>query len=245
MTPTDKQVADALAHAAETQPLECCGVIADGEYVRIANQADEPNSFAMDMAALHAINTQRSVEAIVHSHVYLPPIASEGDRAMCENTGLPWLIVNWPTGAWAVIEPNGWRAPLIGRQWAWGSHDCFGLIRDGFLDYTGILLPDFDRDWNWWKKGQNLIADHYLEAGFVALPSDTPPQHCDLVGMRVSSPVVNHLGLFLHPDMMLHQLVNRLSVREVYGGLYQRATELHLRHRNFLTEAPGAEQRAA
>jgi hypothetical protein len=58
----------------------------------------------------------------------------------------------------------------------------------------------------------------------------------------MQSPVVNHLGLYINdPErggVLLHQLQDRLSVREIYGGVYAKATELHLRHRNFLEGPP-------
>jgi hypothetical protein len=53
-------------------------------------------------------------------------------------------------------------------------------------------------------------------------------------GMQIGAPVVNHLGIFLEPDILLHQLEDKLSVREIYGGVYQRATVLHLRHERML-----------
>lgn len=242
LTPTDTQIAAALKHAEQAQPMESCGVIAGGEYIPLVNQSTEVGAFAMDMHGFRDVAKAHKVEAVVHSHVYLPAIASDVDLTMCEVTDLPWLIVSWPTGKWAVIEPHGYRAPLVGRQWAWRSHDCFALIRDGFEAYTGIQLPDFDRDWMFWRQGQNLIGDHYREAGFVEMPQDTPPQHCDVLGMRMASPVINHLGLFLADPLsggvLLHQLHNRLSIREVYGGTYRQATELHLRHQKFLEVAP-------
>jgi cell wall-associated NlpC family hydrolase len=145
-------------------------------------------------------------------------------------------IVSWPLGSHAVIEPCGWRAPLVGRKWAWGTHDCFGLVRDGIKDHAGIDIPDFGRDWMWWERGGDIIASQVAEAGFV--PVDGEWRHCDVIGMRIwPAKVVNHLGLFLAPDVMLHQLFGRNSVREVYGGVYAMATVLHLRHRQLL-EAP-------
>lgn len=229
-------IAAALAHAGECEPLEACGVIAGGHYVGLQNKATEHDTFVMDREGYCRVNSSAKVEAIVHSHVYYPPTPSDGDRAMCEKVGLPWVIVSWPLGSWRVIEPNGYRAPLVGRKWAWGSHDCFGLIRDGFENETGILIPDFDRKWLWWKTGGNIIADQFEQAGFVQLPPGTKPKNADVFGMRIDSKVVNHLALFLEPDVILHQLMGKLSTRDVYGGFYQQATELHLRHKS-LTEA--------
>lgn len=244
--PTPEQIDMAYAHADFSQPRESCGVIADGAYVPMVNQAQEMDTFAMDMAAYRRLASTRNIEAIVHSHVNLPPLASEADRTACEATALPWVILSWPGKQFSVIEPNGFVAPLVGRQWAWGTLDCFALVRDAFRAYTGIVLPDFDRDWNFWQQGQDLIGAHYAEAGFVPLRAqEVEPQHCDVIGMRVNSPIINHLGIFIANPLsltggdLLHQLRGRLSVREVYGGVYLKATELHLRHKNFM-EAPPA-----
>jgi proteasome lid subunit RPN8/RPN11 len=236
--PSQDQIAAALDHAAQSQPLEACGVIADDRYFPLQNTATDHDTFVMDMKGYVAIARQHKVEAIVHSHVYQRPRPSDADRAMCEKTALPWLIVSWPLGAFEVIEPSGWRAPLVGRAWGWGSHDCFGLVRDGFHEYTGILLPEFDREWMWWKNGGDIIATQFEQAGMIRLAPDTPPQHCDVLGMKIRSPVVNHLGLFLAPDILLHQMMGRMSVREVYGGIYRSATILHLRHRDFMGGPP-------
>lgn len=237
-TPSPIQLAAAMIHAAQSDPLESCGVITeDGVFHPLKNNATEHDTFVMDMRGYLEVAKQSPVRAIVHSHVYLPPSPSDGDKAMCEKTGLPWLIVSWPLGTWQVIEPNGYRAPLVGRQWAWGSHDCFGLIRDGFQEETGILIPDFDREWMWWKAGKNLIADQFEQAGFHRLPPGTRPKHCDVLGLRIAAPVVNHLGLFLAPDHLLHQMLGRLSVRDIYGGFLADVTELHLRHTTLMEAA--------
>ncbi|WP_051000115.1 C40 family peptidase [Sinorhizobium fredii] len=234
----DKEIVKAaLNHAEACQPLESCGVVADGGFLPITNRATQYDTFVMDMPAYLAVVKESGVEAIVHSHVYGPAIASEADKAMCEATGKPWLIVSWPLGTHAVIEPSGWRAPLVGRQWAWGTHDCFGLIRDGMHDFAGIDIPDFDRRWLWWERGEDIITRQFRDAGFVEVEDQW--RHCDVIGMCIwPSKVVNHLGLFLHPDVILHQMLGRLSMREVYGGLYQLATVLHLRHSALLDAPP-------
>lgn len=228
--PSPAQLASALLHAAACDPLEACGVIAGGVYYPLDNKATEHDTFVMDMRGYMRVEAEHPIDAIVHSHVYQPPNPSAADLAMCEKIGLPWLIVSWPLGSWQVFGPTGYRAPLVGRKWAHGTHDCFGLIRDAFEDETGILIPDFPREWWWWNAGQNLIADHFEEAGFVRLPPGSRPRQADIFGMRIRSPVVNHLGFFYEPDVMLHQLLGRNSIREIYGGFHQQATELHLRH---------------
>jgi proteasome lid subunit RPN8/RPN11 len=224
---------DVMEHAARCQPLEACGIIADDEFFPLDNQATEPNWFVMDMRGYCRVAKSRKVTAIVHSHVDLPPIAGDADRAMCDKFGVPWVIVSWPFGTYCVIEPQGVPQPLIGRSWAWGVNDCFSLIRDGFRHYTGIELKDYDREWEFWRKQIDLIGSNITDAGFIRLAPGTRPQHCDLFGMRVKSDVVNHLALFIEPDRILHQFHGRLSVQELYDGTYQSLTKLHLRHKRF------------
>ena len=174
---------------------------------------------------------EAAIEAIVHSHLLEPPAASEQDRVACENLGLPFLIISLATGTHTVIEPVGYRAPLVGRKWGYGTHDCWSLVRDALRDYAGIVTPDFSRNqWQWWQKGEDLIVERFRAAGFHRVQQGTPPQHLDVFGMQIQSPVVNHLGIFLAPDVMLHQMQDKLSTREIYGGIYQKATVLHLRH---------------
>jgi proteasome lid subunit RPN8/RPN11 len=235
-SPSPETLAASHAHAMRCQPSESCGVVIGGAFYPVTNRSTQHDAFCMDSSELVLLEEDLGpFEAIVHSHVYAPPLASEADRTACEATKLPWLIVSWPTGAHAVIEPWGFRAPLVGRTWAWRYHDCFALIRDGLADYAGIALPDFDRQWEWWKHEQDIIGGQFEAAGFVDLGPKAKPQHCDVIGMRVPpSRVVNHLGLFLAPDVLLHHMMGRLSVRQVYGGIYQHATRYVLRHRTLL-----------
>lgn len=238
MRPTADQIAAALAHAEECQPRESCGVIAVGEYVRLRNVVTDHDAFALDMREFHAISKRARIDAVVHSHVNGPPIASEADRASCERIGLPFVIVSWPTGKAATIEPCGWRAPLVGRQWAWGSLDCFTLVRDALDAFAGIRLPDYDRDWEFWDRGDDVVGRAVAGSGFVVLPPGSQPRHLDVMGMRFRSRVVNHLGVFLAPDKLLHQLLGQLSVRDQYSGVWRQATVLHLRHERFVEASP-------
>lgn len=234
--PTKDHLDYAFAWGHHCVPCESCAVIADGEFFPIKNLiTDRSDAFLMDPVEYAKVSSEHKIDAIVHSHLLAPPAASDHDRACCENLGLPFVIISMALGTHTVIEPCGFRAPLVGRQWGYGTHDCFSLIRDALHDYGGIDIPDFSRvDWMWWKKGGNIITDQFRDAGFRRLPQGAKPQHLDVFGMQIGAPVVNHLGIFLEPDILLHQLEDKLSVRAIYGGVYQKATVLHLRHERML-----------
>lgn len=229
----------ALEHAGQCAPNESCGVIIAGRFHPVTNRSTRFDAFCADPGELVALEREHGpYQVVVHSHVFAQPAASEADRSACETLGVPWLIVAWPSGRHAVIEPCGFMAPLRGREWAWRYGDCYALIRDGFKAYTGLSLPDFDRQWEWWRAGDDLITAHFADAGFCDLGPKAKPQHCDVVGMRVMGPVVNHLGLFLEPDRLLHHMMGRLSNEIVFGGVYRQATRSIFRHQSFLEGPP-------
>ncbi len=236
-TPSPEILDAAMAHAAACQPRESCGVVAGGVYHPIDNIHTGLDTFAMDMRAYVAINRETPIEAVVHSHPWADPSPSDADLTMCEATAKPWLIINWPVGHWTVTEPSGFRAPLVGRSFAWSCHDCWTLTRDAFEYFAGVRMPEFFLPWEFWETGEEMIVERFPAAGLV--PVEDEWRHCDVIAMQVwPSRVVNHLGLFLDPDIILHQLSGRLSVREVFGGFYLKTTRFHLRHEKFLDAPP-------
>lgn len=229
---------DAMSHAQQSMPLESCGLIIGGKYYRVPNTAGEPDFFTMEMKSVLKLELEHgAADAIVHSHVLRPAIASIADLAACEMTGKPWLIVSVPLEKFTIIEPRGYRAPLIGRAWAWGTHDCFGLVRDAMKEMGNIEIPDFDREWMWWENGKDLLGGQFKQAGFIQLPPDTPWKHLDAACCQVRCKVANHCGLYLDGDLFLHQLMNQKSARVPFNGFWRDTTRFHLRHESLMHEA--------
>lgn len=222
------------AHAEREAPREACGlaVVVKGRlrYVPCRNVAGEAE-FAIHPDDQAAAEDAGTVVAVCHSHVFIPPEPSEADRVMCEKTGLPWLIVNHPTGAHRVITPSGYRAPLIGRPFVHGALDCYSLCRDYYRETLGLDLPDYAREDDWWLKGGNLYLDHFAEAGFVEIDPGDLRAH-DALLMQVASPVPNHAAIYLGDGLILQHCHGRLSSRDVYGGYWRRVTVKALRHRS-------------
>lgn len=214
-------------HAAQCYPREACGLLVNQGveifYWPCRNDAaaGATDHFILNPEDYAAADAAGDILAIIHSHPDSSPEPSQADRVACEATGLPWHIVSWPALAWASCQPEGYKAPLIGRVWSHGVLDCYSIIRDWYQLERGITLPDFPREDNWWRKGKNLYVDNFKAAGFVEV-ADGKPQHGDVLLMQVLSDVANHGAIYLDGDFILHHLHNRLSCREVYGGYYRK-----------------------
>jgi proteasome lid subunit RPN8/RPN11 len=226
MTIDDTIRAEALAHAQQDDPREACGLVlvVKGRqvYRPCRNIAEEPGElFILDPDDYRQAENDGEVLAVVHSHPITQPEPSPADRSACEASGLPWLIVNPKTEAWAKLEPCGYKAPLIGREWVWGVQDCWTLVRDWYTE-QGRTLPDWQRparpeDF----EAAPMFADLWGEAGFEQVdPADM--QEGDAVLMAIGNARLNHIGVYVGDQMLLHHLRGRLSSRDVFGGWLQK-----------------------
>lgn len=231
------------AHAVAEYPRECCGLIvaaAHGEsYVACRNVATTPSEhFRLQAEDYADAEDLGEVLAVVHSHPNAPAMPSDADRVMCEASCLPWHIISVGrvTGAdpecgdLQTIHPNGYVAPLVGRQFAHGILDCYTLVRDFYARELGIQLSQYDREDDWWEKGQDLYSLDRLRAeGFELI--EAGPRRGDMVLMQIRSPVPNHAGIYLGDGQMLHHLAERLSEVITYGGMWAERTRYIVRHK--------------
>mgnify|MGYP000915975667 CR=1 FL=1 len=196
----DQVRAAIAAHAQAQFPQECCGLVvrlpSGVAYAPGENLAPGPqDAFVLAPHSWAAAEDEGQILAVVHSHPNASAHASMADRVLCERSGLPWLIMGWPSGVMTRLDPVGWTAPLIGREFHHGVLDCYSLIRDYYGQELGLVLPDYPRSDDWWDKGQNLYRDNFASAGFVEVQGQ-PDQH-DVVLMRVGARVDNHAGVFV------------------------------------------------
>jgi proteasome lid subunit RPN8/RPN11 len=223
-------------HARDCYPRESCGVVVaqDGgdTYLPCRNIAESDDHFCIHPGDYAAAADFGEITYVVHSHPDVPPMPSDADKVGCEASGVPWLIVNWPTGQIHEFAPSGYAAPLMERSFHYGVLDCYTLIQDYYRRVCGIVLPDFEHQEHFWETGVPLYEDNFAKAGFV--PVDEMQQH-DVLLMMVGARVANHGAVYVGDNLILHHLMHRLSGKDVYGGYWQKVTVRVLRHKDIAT----------
>lgn len=247
------------AHARAEYPRESCGLVVDGSYMPCENMArpivehQEGNndcqcqlcSFRIDPAL--SAKYQGRIDAVLHSHPNGPLFPSRADVEAQMQSGLVWGIICLDEER--ISEPMLWGdalpvQPLLGRQFNHFMSDCYTLIRDtyrlgraelakqGISDwpYDPILLPECPRDDAWWEGDFDLYTDNFPRAGFRQISSkEVRPGDVFLASIRSSK--LNHGGLYLGNNLIMHHLPNRLSRREPVG-VWGRYVSVWLRHDN-------------
>lgn len=241
---------EALQHAEKEYPRESCGLIVNGRYWPCRNiAASQGEHFIIDPSDYKAALRSGDVEAVIHSHPDWPAAASITDRVACEESGVPWAIIpveQGKAGEHVWIKPEGWQAPLIGREFVHGVHDCLTIILDFYQREFGIDLGRYEREDGWWDQGKDYYRELLPKAGFE--PVDTL-RHGDVVLMQIRSPVPNHAGIYLEsgilesepehypaPQSILHHLYDQSSKRDPYGGYWVDTTVGIWRHKDKMNE---------
>ena len=235
---------DALFHAKEQDPKESCGLLLNirgkEKYFPCQNLAITSHQcFIMNPEDFVAGDSLGEIIGIVHSHPTTPPVASEADKISCEQSNLPWYIINPKTEAWGYYEPCGFKAPLLGRPWVWGVTDCLSLVEDWYLQEKQIsfkkatrpLTPEIFAE-NPRSKEDGDFNNYLITAGFRLLAPNDKLQNGDVLAMSILGKGLNHVGIFIDGDV-LHHLGDRLSCREPYnpwllkctGGRYRYASQ--------------------
>ena len=233
-----------IDHANRDYPREACGVIIGKEYIPCTNISPDDAQFEIDPLDIVGASKEGEIVAYVHSHPDGSTNPSMPDRVQMNLHGLPWIITNGTECA--IHEPDGYQAPLLGREYHHGIMDCYTLIQDYYQRELDITLNDYERANAWWedKDSKPLYLDGFKNEGFVEV--DTVQKH-DLILCRLGrTEHVNHALVFIGDgklksertddvvgnDLVLHHPYGRESLREIYGENWQRRSAIIIRHKS-------------
>jgi proteasome lid subunit RPN8/RPN11 len=224
----------AVKHLVSDVSREACGlvVIIKGRkrYVPCRNLAVDSDFFILDPADWAAAEDTGEIVGVVHSHPFTTAQASQADLIACEKSKLPWYIYCPHLETWNEIQPTGYKAPLIGREWVWGVTDCWSLARDWYAEEWGLELRDWQRPVTLQEFEDAPLFDISWKAtGFQEISLEEL-QYGDAVLMGLNSSKLNHCAVYLGDQLILHHVMGRLSSRDVYGGYYLKSTGRALRH---------------
>lgn len=231
MSPAARAAAD--QHAISEFPREACGVviIEGGEevYVPCRNDArTKSEHFICNYEDAADAEDRGEVIMLVHSHPNVPARPSQADLVECEKGNIAWMIIAvWKEAGDAVprivadhvFAPSGYEAPLVGREYSFGTLDCYTIIRDWYARTQGIVLPDFERRDEFWTDKHGPQVDLYgqYEAAGFELVKDGTLRIGDIVLSQVArSTIRNHAAVYIGDGMILHHTYNRLSSRDPY-----------------------------
>ncbi len=231
MTPANRLLA--FEYAKTQLPREACGVviISHGKelFLPCRNISPYPDRFEIHADDWVSAEELGEITEIFHSHCYGKPYPSGVDKTMCEETNLKWSIVSVPNNEWHEFQPSGYRAPLVGREWAHGSLDCYSLLQDYYKEKLNIDLPHFERNFEWWLKGDDLYTKNFESSGFRVVDFKDIKLH-DIILLQVRSPVINHGGVYIGDKLFIHHMHRRLSCRDVFDGYWRKNAIKLVRH---------------
>ena len=226
----------AFKHAKQELPKESCGLVAiikgKETYFACKNIAEDPKDmFIIDPEDWAKAEDTGEVTAVIHSHPVTSPELSMADKVACEKTKVKWYVVQPNLEQWVEYEPCGYKAPLIGRKWVWGVNDCWSLCRDYYKEHLGIELKDWDRP----TSSDAFLKDpsfdrSFADTGFRELRPDEELKKNDLLLMSMRSQGLNHIGLYLGDQLLLHHLQNRLSSRDLLDEWLLKCTGKRIRY---------------
>lgn len=185
-------------------PEEAGGVIVNNVFIPCDNVSDN-KKFEYIINSDHYLSCLKAgdVQCIIHSHDDFPH-CSETDMISQEATDVVWGIVSIKDGL--VLDHFFWGGkpePLVGRKFHHGVHDCYGLVRDYYLE-KGIQLPNMYREYGWWQGSEPKgLLDGYKEQGFTDIEyQDLRPG--DAILFKIRYKVTNHCAVYLGDGLIIH-----------------------------------------
>lgn len=212
--------------AGKSYPNECCGFLTQKGLMPIENTSDEPLHFATIDPKSYAQADEEGIIFLYHSHAKNPTF-SQLDIDCCKKLDIPFVLYCVESDKFMMGNPRG--GDYLGRDWIYGLHDCYALIRDWYRQERGVVFDDFARceAGESSQEGWNMFVENFESQGAIRLsPHGIKLQVGDVLLMQIGSRNPNHLGLIFDTEQQafMHHCRDRQSSIEPYGGFWAKHT---------------------
>lgn len=221
-------------HSIGDYPREACGIVVktpSDELIAIPlpNIAPQPQKhFTINPSAFLEALKQGELQYCYHSHPNGPPTFSPADIRVAEMTSYKSLLYSMPDKIFATYDPSGVKTPLEGRRFVMGVFDCVTLVDDYYEQKFNVKFPLHATSLEDITDGNGDIKTHITDRNLQIV--DIPKEGDIILFALAQNQKVNHCAIYLGDHAMLHQLINKKSCKEVYGGHWKSATVCFLRH---------------
>lgn len=120
----------------------------------------------------------------------------------------------------------------VGREFNFGTTDCYSLVRDFYKNEFDIELRDYARYYGFWNDNNNLYMDNFRKEGFYLLDDTDESQFGDVFLIALGCSIASHAAIYVGERKILHHVQDRLSSIDRYMGVYKNCTLARIRHKN-------------
>lgn len=234
-----EDIYDAMRHALDAFPEECCGAFTVFGYRRLTNIADAKQEHFVIKERVAIAAMAHEIIALFHSHTTGNAWASKDDMLTQLVSGKPHgicVVSNSDRGGVEVDDLFFWGSanipPLIGRQYRPNTMDCFSLAKDAYSLWYGIKLPEVPRNPGDIDQGLPIFEEGIAAAGFQEIPINEAAPGDILLGKILSSNF-NHCAVVIDNRHIIHHYRDRLSRRDELSQWAQ-LMKACLRHKSFV-----------
>ena len=193
-----------------------------------ANAAADPAQHYQIAAAewLTASKAGR-IAAVLHSHPDSSP-PSQADHDAASALRVPHHVYAVASDAWHCL-PAGRR--YTGREFMWGTADCWALVRDWYASERAVWLPGTEgcSGEGWERSEPDAFVRRLARYGFAPIAlTDAAPG--DVLLFALQSSQANHSAILLHDNQILHHLQHRLSAVDDFDGYWRKVMTHALRY---------------
>lgn len=111
--------------------------------------------------------------------------------------------------------------PYVHKGRGYDGADCGGLIMIFYRDFLGIILPDFniEYDENWSVKSDK---SHFIENYYKLFDKVERPAQFDIILLQSKNGIANHGGVVLDNGKFLHISRSGVSINRYTEETFQR-----------------------